>query len=133
VTSAAPPPERVSDEAVWEGDEALDEEWEEAEDAPERRRASFRERFRFSLGRTRQLFGQMNTAFEEADEITDELWDELEETLITGDVGVETTERLMNTLRERVAAEQLERGSDLREALKEELELLLGEPEPRVI
>lgn len=98
----------------------------------EERRGFFRNPFRFSLGRTRQIFGQMNSAFEEADEITDDLWDELEETLITSDVGVQTTERLMATLRERVQAEGLTRGSQLRDALKEELEILLGEPEPLV-
>lgn len=96
------------------------------------RRGFFRNPFKFSLGKTRQLFGQMNAAFAEADDITDGLWDELEETLITADVGVQTTERLMDTLRNRVQAEDLKRGSDLRDALKEELELLLGDPEPLV-
>lgn len=100
-------------------------------DEPERR-GLFRNPFKFSLGRTRQLFGHMNAAFEEADDITDDLWDELEETLITSDVGVQTTERLMATLHERVQAEGLQRGAELRDALKEELELLLGDPEPLV-
>ena len=68
----------------------------------------------------------------EADDITDDLWDELEETLITGDVGVTTTERLMTALRERVEAEHLTRGAQLRDALKEELSILLGDPEPLV-
>ena len=96
------------------------------------RRGFFRNPFKFSLGRTRQLFGQMNAAFEEADDITEDLWDELEETLIRSDVGVKTTEQLMATLRQRVQAEDLKRGSELRDALKEELELLLGDPEPLV-
>ena len=95
-------------------------------------RGFFRNPFKFSLGKTRQLFGHMNTVFEEADDITDDLWDNLEETLISADVGVQTTERLMETLRERVRAEGLNRGSELRDALKEELELLLGDPEPLV-
>jgi fused signal recognition particle receptor len=88
--------------------------------------------FRFSLGRTRQLFGRVNEALE-ADEITDDFWDELEETLLTGDVGVQTTERLMSTLRDRVQAEHLERGSQVRAALEEELAILLGDPEPLVL
>jgi fused signal recognition particle receptor len=95
-------------------------------------RGFFRNPFKFSLGKTRQLFGHMNAAFEEADDISDDLWDNLEETLISADVGVQTTERLMETLRERVQAEGLNRGSELRDALKEELELLLGDPEPLV-
>jgi fused signal recognition particle receptor len=91
----------------------------------------FKNPFRFSLGRTRQLFGKVNAALQ-SDEITPDLWDELEETLITSDVGVATSERLLTILRERVEAEGLTRGAQLRNALKEELELLLGDPEPLV-
>jgi fused signal recognition particle receptor len=109
----------------------------QGEDAPEggqseRRGGFFRNPFKLSLGRTRQLFGRMNETLEAEDDITDELWDDLEETLITSDVGVVATERLLNTLRERVQVENLTRGSQLRDALKEELTLMLGAPEPLV-
>ncbi len=100
-----------------------------SESAP-RRGFSFNP-FKLSLGRTRQLFGRVNDSLAH-DPITADLWDELEETLISSDVGVETTERLMTVLHERVEAERLTRGSELRGALKEELELLLGDPEPLV-
>jgi fused signal recognition particle receptor len=96
-----------------------------------RKRGFFNNPFKFGLGRTRQLFGRVNEALD-SDEISEELWDELEETLITGDVGIQTTEKLMRVLHERVEAEQLTRGRQLRDALKEELEILLGEPEPLV-
>src|SRR5579862_5507608 len=91
----------------------------------------FRNPFSIGLQRTRSLFGRVNESLA-ADEITDDLWDDLEEALINGDVGVQTTEKLMSILRERVEAEGLTRGSQLREALKEELALLLGDPEPLV-
>jgi fused signal recognition particle receptor len=104
---------------------------EEEQPAPDERRGLFTNPFRFSLGRTRQIFGRVNEVLR-ADEITDDLWDELEETLITSDVGVATTERLLATLRDRVTVENLKRGAELRDALKEELELLLGDPEPLV-
>jgi fused signal recognition particle receptor len=100
-------------------------------DLEPRRRGFFSNPFKFSLGRTRQMFGRVNEALEH-DDISDELWDELEETLITGDVGVQTTEKLMKTLRERAQAEEFTRGRQLRDALKEELEILLGDPEPLV-
>jgi len=86
--------------------------------------------FKRSLGRTRQLFGRVTQAFEEDEEISPELWDELEETLISGDVGVQTTDKLMQTLRDRAQAEGMTHARQLRDALKEELELMLGEPEP---
>jgi fused signal recognition particle receptor len=96
-----------------------------------RKQGFFSNPFKFGLGRTRQLFGRVNEALE-SDEISEELWDELEETLITGDVGIQTTDKLMQILHERVAAEQLTRGRQLRDALKEELEILLGDPEPLI-
>ncbi len=103
-----------------------------AESADESPRRGFRfNPFKLSLGRTRKLFGSVNDSFAN-DPITDDLWDKLEETLISSDVGVETTERLMTVLRERVEADRLTRGSELRGALKEEMALLLGEPEPLV-
>jgi fused signal recognition particle receptor len=119
-------------EVMDEEDEAQDDQEGGVRSAPGARdRGVFRNPFRFSLGRTRQLFGRVNEAFK-ADDITDELWDELEETLITSDVGVTTTERLLQILRERAQVENMTRGSQLRDALREELELLLGDPEPLV-
>ncbi|HEU5441261.1 MAG TPA: signal recognition particle-docking protein FtsY [Ktedonobacterales bacterium] len=93
----------------------------------------FRNPFKLSLGRTRQLFGRVTQAFEEDEEISEDLWDELEETLITGDVGVQTTDKLMQSLRDRAQAEGMTHARQLREALKEELELMLGEPEPLMV
>jgi fused signal recognition particle receptor len=114
-----PPPAEVEVEPV------------EAEE-DEEQRGRFRNPFRFSLGKTRALFGRVNQALEADEEITDELWDELEETLITSDVGVQTTEQLLETLREHVRAEGLTRGSQLRDALKEELAIMLGDYEPLI-
>ncbi len=116
-------------EDAYAEDEADEYEYEEQEATA--KRGFLRNPFHFSLGRTRQLFGRVNEALEH-DDITDDLWDELEETLITGDVGVQTTDKLMQVLHDRVEAEHLTRGRELRDALKEELEILLGDPEPLV-
>ncbi len=102
-------------------------------DEPAARRGGFfKNPFKLSLSRTRQLFGSVSEAFEADEEISDELWDELEETLITGDVGVQTTDKLMASLHQRAEAEGMTHASQLRAALQEELELMLGEPEPLV-
>ncbi len=45
---------------------------------------------------------------------------------------MQLTDKLMKTLRERARFEQMKRGRDVREALKEELQILLGEPEPLI-
>lgn len=99
---------------------------------PAQRHGFFKNPFKLSLGRTRQLFGRVSEAFEADEEISEDLWDELEETLITGDVGVVTTDKLMAALRQRAEAEGMTHASQLRAALKEELELMLGEPEPLI-
>ena len=132
-------PEAALADDLDEDAQALDEldDERQVEDAPdesqaERRGGFFRNPFKLSLGRTRQLFGRMSETLEAADDITDDLWDDLEETLITSDVGVVTTEKLLATLRQRVQVENLTRGSQLRDALKEELTLMLGAPEPLV-
>lgn len=103
---------------------------EEAEEEPVETGGRFNP-FRLGLLKTRGLFGRMNSVFNQ-DEITDDLWEELEETLLTADVGVQLSEQLMKTLRDRAQFEKMKRGSEVREALKEELQILLGEPEPLI-
>ena len=57
--------------------------------------------------------------------IEQETWDELEELLIAADVGVATTEKLLQALKRRVREEKLEDSSEVRAAMKEEIEKLL--------
>lgn len=79
-----------------------------------------------SLRRTREsFFGRIAGVFRRKS-IDEELWEELEELLIQADVGVETTERLLDALRARARKEHIGEPSDLYGALKEELRSLLG-------
>lgn len=74
------------------------------------------------LGRIGQIFQQ--------NEITDELWEELEETLLRGDVGMVTTEELVEKTRERVREEGIKATADAYLALKQEMVKLLKSDEP---
>lgn len=132
VSAPVPVPASAPDDSSAPGDydDATDDDVALDEEQVSQRRGLFNP-FKRTLGRTRQLFGRVNESLAH-DDITDDLWDELEETLISSDVGVQTTERVMNVLRERATAEQMMRGSELRAALKDELELLLGDPEPLI-
>jgi fused signal recognition particle receptor len=56
--------------------------------------------------------------------IDDELLDEIEEILILGDVGVATTARIIDRLRERVKRERYEDASELGRLLREEVSAL---------
>ncbi|HOB81230.1 MAG TPA: signal recognition particle-docking protein FtsY [Peptococcaceae bacterium] len=60
-------------------------------------------------------------------QIDEELFEELEETLITADVGVETSVQLVDKVRERTKKEKLSSAEELQEVLKEEIALLLSE------
>jgi fused signal recognition particle receptor len=69
---------------------------------------------------SKAAFGRIATVFG-ATEITDETWDELEAILMQADLGVETTESVINNLRKTVDREGLTRSSELQEALRKEL------------
>jgi fused signal recognition particle receptor len=58
--------------------------------------------------------------------ISDETWDELEELLISADVGVSTTEKLITTVKKRVSSGGMERGAQVRKALEEEMVSILN-------
>lgn len=59
--------------------------------------------------------------------IDDDVWEELEELLISADVGVGTTEKLINTVKQRAAGDKLD-GSQVGAALKEEMVKILSVP-----
>jgi fused signal recognition particle receptor len=61
----------------------------------------------------------------------DEVWQELEELLISADVGVETTSKLLSEVKQRVKTDRLSEAHQVREALKEEMISLLNVCSPR--
>lgn len=73
------------------------------------------------LERTRETwFGKIGRLFDRTT-LEDETWDELEELLVSADVGVATTHRLIERLKRRVKDEKLSAGSEIRSALKDEM------------
>jgi fused signal recognition particle receptor len=71
-------------------------------------------------------FGRAMSLFDRA-AIGREVWDELEELLISADVGVATTARLIDVVKERAATEKLD-GSHVRSLLKDEMIKILTVP-----
>lgn len=63
-------------------------------------------------------------------EIDDDTWDDIEATLIQADLGVETTQKVLEELRGRVRREGITRGDQLQKALRETLASLLQTPPP---
>ena len=83
-----------------------------------------------SLTKTRTgFFDRIGTLFQE-NEITEDLWEELEEILIMGDVGMDTTMELVERTRTRVARENIKSTSDAYLVLKQEMVRLLESDEP---
>lgn len=80
-----------------------------------------------SLRRTRRTFFTQVAELFQRETIDDELWDDLEALLIQADVGVETTEELIDRLKTRARKERITEPPALYEVLKEELKNLLKE------
>jgi fused signal recognition particle receptor len=88
-----------------------------------------------AVRRTREAWwGKVADLFDRAG-LGDDLWDELEELLISADVGVGTSEKLVERLKHRVRTEHLNEPAQARSALEEEIISMLtiepGEPFPR--
>ncbi len=73
----------------------------------------------------RGLFGRIRDVFQRS-RLDDSLWEELEELLISGDVGVETSLDLVEDLRGRTRRDSLQEPEQVFAALKEELVALLN-------
>ena len=69
-------------------------------------------------------FGKMARLLDRAS-VEDEVWDELEDLLIAADVGVATTQKLIEKMKQRVRTEKLSEGALVRAVLKEEMVNLL--------
>jgi len=75
-------------------------------------------------------FGKIANIFNRSS-LGDEVWEELEELLVSTDVGVETTSKLLSKVKQRVKIDRLSEVSQIREALKQEMLGLLSVPSSR--
>ncbi|MEJ2023822.1 MAG: signal recognition particle receptor subunit alpha, partial [Deltaproteobacteria bacterium] len=90
----------------------------------------FFRRLRTGLAKTRDSFtGRLDRLILGKKEITAELLDELEEILFTSDIGVTTTDELIDSVREKVARKELRDPEKLKSALREHMLSFLAIPE----
>ena len=88
----------------------------------------FFEKLKAGLSKTKKaLFGGIEDLFKRFRRVDEELFDELEELLITSDVGVETTEELLDALRDRVKEEKIREPEEIKKILYKELRAMIGE------
>jgi fused signal recognition particle receptor len=84
--------------------------------------------FRRGLTKTRSsFFGRIAQMFGSSD-IDAETWDDLEAMLIQADLGVETTQTVMDYMREEVTSKGITKTDQLEKLLKASLEALLDQP-----
>ncbi|MGM9624804.1 MAG: signal recognition particle-docking protein FtsY [Eubacteriales bacterium] len=91
----------------------------------------FFEKLKAGLQKTKDaVFRQVSSLFSRYTVIDDDLYEELEEILITADVGVGTTEEILERLQETVREEKIKEPEEARKALMRILADMIGEGEP---
>ncbi len=81
--------------------------------------------------RSTGMFGRISDMFKVDQLITPELWEELEELMIAGDVGVDTTLTVIERIQTEVERNNIYKASDARALLKRELVQLLQVDQPQ--
>lgn len=82
----------------------------------------FFEKLKSGLSKTKTSFSNIFSGFRKVDE---DLLEELEEVLIMSDVGVETTTKIMDSLRQRIKKENIQEEQEVKQLLKEEIQAIL--------
>ena len=108
-----PVTEEVQSEIQPETQETAQEVQAEAEEEPKekKKKKGFFKRLAEGLSKTRNSFANIF----KASEIDDDFYEELEETLIMSDMGVETTERIIEDLQERVKEQHIKEAAACRD------------------
>jgi fused signal recognition particle receptor len=88
----------------------------------------FRNLFKKALQPTKDSWFSKAMQLFDRTTIDESIWDELEEVMISADVGMETSEKLIQRTKEHVKEEKLKTGDQVREALKKEMVNILNLP-----
>jgi fused signal recognition particle receptor len=88
--------------------------------------SAFFNRFQASLKKTREgVFGKINRLFTAKRKIDDNLLEELEELLISGDVGIDTSLHIIEKIREKVSSQGYQNSDELEGIIKSEIKDIL--------
>ena len=91
----------------------------------------FFEKLKNQLTKTKSaIVGKIDDLFKSFVKVDEDLFDELEELLISADIGVSTTEEILEQLREEVKENRLNDPADVKEMLFSLLKGMIGEHEP---
>ncbi len=94
----------------------------------------FFDKLKAGLAKTKNaLFGKLDQLFRGFSKVDEDMLEELEEVLITADVGVGPTEKIIDELRDKIRAEKITEPEKVKVALEEILVSMIGEGEPLVL
>ena len=86
------------------------------------------------LEKTRSsIAGSIESLFGAYDEVDDDFYEELEEALILGDLGMDTTVKIVESLRKKAREQRLKKPEDVRRLLVEEIAGILNASDPRIL
>ena len=94
----------------------------------------FFDKLKNGLAKTKNaIVGKIDSIFKAFRKVDEELFDELEEMLISADVGVNTTEDILDELREFVKENKIKDGDEVKDALINIMRGHIGEHEPLIL
>ncbi|MGM0370423.1 MAG: signal recognition particle receptor subunit alpha, partial [Bacillota bacterium] len=116
-----------SDEETAENQEEAEVEEKVEEEAEEKK--SLFGRLKEGLSKTREGFvSQLESLFRSYDKINEDLYEELEEVLIKADVGVTTTMKLVEDIKEKAREEKIKDPNKLINILQDDILEMLNQP-----
>ena len=86
----------------------------------------FFDKLKKGMNKTKTSFDEkINNIFSSFRKVDEEFLDELEEILIMSDIGMDTSIKIINALRERIKKEKLQDEEEVKQALREEMQKIL--------
>ena len=86
----------------------------------------FFDKLKSGLNKTKESIGdKINNVFSTFRKVDEDFLEELEEILIMSDIGVETSSKIINNLRERIKKQKIEDEEEVKKALREEMKNIL--------
>lgn len=86
----------------------------------------FFDKLKNGLNKTKKSFDEkINNVFSNFRKVDEEFWDELEEILIMSDIGMDTSIKIIGNLRERIKKEKIQDETEVKQALREEMQKIL--------
>ena len=86
----------------------------------------FFDKLRQGMNKTKQSFDEkLNNVFKSFRKVDEEFLEELEEILIMSDIGIDTSMKIINNLREKIKKEKIQDEEDVKKALRQEMQEIL--------